>query len=68
MYLSKNLGRRFREVAGIDVVEEFNKLTQEDIVISYQENFEETRALLLNENPELSERYSISTFIRGLKE
>lgn len=60
--------QKFGVLAGIDVVEEFNKLTQEDTVINYQENFEKMRSLLLIENPGLLKKYSISSFITGLNE
>lgn len=43
-------------LVGIDIVEEFNNLVQEDSMIKYQEKFEEMRSQLLTENPGLSKR------------
>lgn len=50
------------------MVEEFKNLVQENSVLNYQEKFEEMRSFLLTENPKLSKRYYISSFISGLKE
>lgn len=37
------LCRRLGKLTEVDIVEEFNKLIQEDTVLQYQENFEEMR-------------------------
>lgn len=47
---------------------EFGKLMQTTTVADYQEKFEELRAVIRAENPGLSERFYINSFISGLKE
>lgn len=64
----EELCRKFGGLTGINMVEEFNNLVQENSVLNYQEKFEEMRSFLLTENPKLSKRYYISSFISGLKE
>jgi hypothetical protein len=51
-----------------DIVEEFNKLTQEGGMEEYVERFEELKSLMHSLNPLLPESYYISSFISGLKE
>jgi hypothetical protein len=51
-----------------DIVEEFNKLTQEGGMEEYVERFEELKSLMHSLNPLLLESYYISSFISGLKE
>ena len=51
-----------------DIVEEFNKLTQEGGMEEYVERFEELKSLMHSLNPLLLESYYISNFISGLKE
>lgn len=46
---------------------EFGKLGQRGTVQEYQQQFEELMALMLRENPGLTERYYINHFICGLK-
>jgi hypothetical protein len=53
---------------GDDIVEEFNKLTQEGGMEEYVERFEELKSLMHSLNPLLPESYYISRFISGLKE
>ncbi|XP_027098929.2 uncharacterized protein [Coffea arabica] len=60
--------KRFDNLAGKDVVEEFNKLHQTGKVEEYQEKFEELKVLMTVKNPHLSEAYFISSFISGLKD
>ncbi|KAL8171875.1 hypothetical protein V2J09_023679 [Rumex salicifolius] len=59
---------RFGEKREPDVVEEFNKLCQEDSVEVYTDKFEELRAFMLMYNSTLTESYFISSYISGLKE
>jgi hypothetical protein len=51
-----------------DIVEEFNKLTQEGGMEEYVERFKELKSLMYSLNPLLPESYYISSFISGLKE
>lgn len=51
-----------------DMVEEFNKLTQQKGLKEYIEKFEELKSLIPVKNPTLQESYYISSFISGLKE
>lgn len=50
------------------IVDEFNKLKQENSLMEYQERFEELRPIMLRENPHFNEYYFISYFISGLNE
>lgn len=58
------LCRWFGGLVRVDIMEEFNKLIQEDIVLQYQEIFKE----ILTENLELSEKYFISSFTSDLND
>jgi hypothetical protein len=51
-----------------DIVEEFNKLTQEGGIEEYVERFDELKSLMHSLNSLLPELYYISSFISGLKE
>lgn len=51
-----------------DVVIEFTKLQQTHDVKSYQEKFDELKSLVMVKNPNLSEEFLTSCFLRGLKE
>jgi len=51
-----------------DVVEEFDKLSQEGSVIECQMQFEELRALLWTSQSSLTKPYFVSNFISGLKD
>ena len=51
-----------------DVVEEFNKLKQENGMEEYVERFEDLKSLMHSLSPILPESYYISSFISGLKE
>ena len=62
-FLTKLFGKK----GGLDEQEEFNKLVQTSSVLEYVEKFEELKAVLLNRNPHLDEKYFISSFISGLK-
>ncbi|KAL4332246.1 hypothetical protein GQ457_07G001740 [Hibiscus cannabinus] len=52
----------------LDIIEEFNKLSQLNTVEEYQEKFEELKPLMLQQNCHLPESYFISSFISGLRE
>lgn len=54
------VNRRFGVLGDEDAVEEFNKLQQTSTAMAYQERFEELRALVLLNNPGLSETYFVS--------
>lgn len=62
-----SLMKRFGKNGGLDVQEEFNKLTQSGSVLEYVEKFEELKALVLCKNVNLGEGYFVSSFISGLK-
>lgn len=59
---------RFGDWNLVDVVEEFNKLKQEETVQQYQEKFEELKSLMRTLNFGLSEAYFIPSFISGLND
>ena len=63
---SQDLCRRFGSKE--DIVEEFNKLTQDGNMDDYIEKFEELRSLIGALNPLLPEAYYVSSFISGLKD
>lgn len=50
------------------VVQEFNRLRQEGMVLEYQMKFEELKFLMLNRNPYMMEEYFMSSFIGGLSD
>lgn len=60
--------QRFLCPGSEDVVIEFTKLTQSQDVNSYQERFDELKSLVRVKNPNLSEEFLTSCFLRGLKE
>ncbi|XP_039044642.1 uncharacterized protein LOC120184185 [Hibiscus syriacus] len=59
---------RFADKGYIDVIDEFNKLTQLSSVEEYEAQFEELQPYLLQINPELGDEYFVSSFLSGLKE
>ncbi|XP_039066152.1 uncharacterized protein LOC120211739 [Hibiscus syriacus] len=59
---------RFTDKGYIDVIDEFNKLTQLSSAEEYEAQFEELQPYLLQINPELGEEYFVSSFLSGLKE
>ncbi|XP_071924750.1 uncharacterized protein [Coffea arabica] len=65
---ASELCRRFGDIRGEDVIEEFNKLYQDSAVLAYQEKFEELRATVMVKLPLLSKSYYVSSFLSGLKE
>ncbi|KAL8137446.1 LOW QUALITY PROTEIN: hypothetical protein V2J09_003447 [Rumex salicifolius] len=58
---------RFGDLDGSDVVEEFNKLQQQEDLEEYNEKFEDLRASMLLLNPSLPESYFISSYVSGLR-
>lgn len=62
------LMQRFVNPGKEDVVIEFTKLQQNGDVKSYQEKFDELKSLVKVKNPDLSEEFLTSCFLRGLKE
>nr|CAD1817770.1 unnamed protein product [Ananas comosus var. bracteatus] len=60
--------KRFDSNGLTDVVEEFNKLTQQGIVEEYQEQFEDLRSRLLHTSSQFAREYFLSSFLSGLKE
>ncbi|XP_070016017.1 uncharacterized protein [Nicotiana sylvestris] len=59
---------RFGVVLAKDVVEEFNKLSQEGTVDEFLGKFEDLKAQMLVCNPQLDESHFLSSFIGTLKE
>lgn len=59
---------RFLRPGKEDVVIEFTKLQQTSDVNTYQEKFDELKALVKIKNPDLSEEFLTSCFLKGLKE
>ncbi|PPS00767.1 hypothetical protein GOBAR_AA19895 [Gossypium barbadense] len=57
---------RFCDRTCLDVVEEFNKLTERGSVEDYQEKFEDLRSFMLQYNLHLNEEYFVSSFVSGL--
>ncbi|KAL2896349.1 hypothetical protein RDABS01_038133 [Bienertia sinuspersici] len=58
---------RFDDGKGINAVEQFNKLQQEDNLKDYIDKFEDFRSVLLQNGHVLSEEYVLDSFIRGMK-
>ena len=50
------------------MVQEFNRLRQEGMVLEFQAKFKELKFRMLNKNPYLNEEYFVSSFIRGLND
>lgn len=64
----EGLMSRFGEILVENVVEEFNKLSQERTVVEFLENFEDLKAQMLIRNPALNKAHFLSSFIGALKE
>lgn len=62
-----DLSARFRDDKSSDIVEQFNKLCQVDSLEKYIDDFEDLRALMLHNSPDLPEAYVLDSFIGGLK-
>ena len=62
-----DLSARFRDDNGADVVEKFNKLHQMDSLEKYIDEFEDLRALMLHNSPDMPDAYILDSFIGGLK-
>ncbi|XP_048492259.1 uncharacterized protein LOC125493205 [Beta vulgaris subsp. vulgaris] len=62
-----DLTARFKDGKGMNVVEHFNKLSQVDSLETYIDEFEELRAILIQNGHTLSEEYVLHSFIGGLK-
>ncbi|XP_021765492.1 uncharacterized protein LOC110730018 [Chenopodium quinoa] len=58
---------RFKDGKGINVVEQFNKLQQDDNLEDYIDKFEDLRSVLLQNGHCLSEEYILECFVGGLK-
>jgi len=65
---AEDLRDHFGEKNMTDVIEEFNKLRKNGLVIEYQVRFEELRSLMWNSQPTLTEQYFVTSFISGLKD
>lgn len=65
--LKEAVCKRFGDIQGSEIVEEFNKLDQKGSIEDYTEKFEELRAGMLSINPHLPESYFVSSFVSGLK-
>jgi len=50
------------------ILQEFNRLRQEGLVIDYQAKFEKLKFLMLNRNPGLTKDYFVSSFKGGLND
>lgn len=66
MDFANDLYLRFCDRTCLDVVEEFNKLTERGSVEDYQEKFEDLRSFMLQYNLHLNEEYFVSSFVSGL--
>ena len=64
---TSDLTARFRDETGINIVEQFNKLTQQDSLEKYIDDFEDLRAVMLQINHILPDNYILDSFIGGLK-
>ena len=62
-----DLSARFRDDNGADVVEKFNKLQHIDSLEKYIDEFEDLRALMLHNSPDMPDSYILESFIGGLK-
>ncbi|XP_074377058.1 uncharacterized protein LOC141718578 [Apium graveolens] len=62
-----DLNARFKDETGINAVEQFNKLQQHDSIELYIDEFENLRALMLQNNSVLPDSYVLESFIGGLK-
>ena len=58
---------RFRDESGVNIVEQFNKLQQQDNLETYVDEFENLRSIMLQSNHVLPEGYILDSFIGGLK-
>nr|CAD1820206.1 unnamed protein product [Ananas comosus var. bracteatus] len=65
---AQDVCKRFDSDGLRDVVEEFNKLTQQGTVEDYQEQFEYLRSRLLQTASQFAPEYFLSSFLSGLKE
>lgn len=62
-----DLNARFKDNSGINVVEQFNKLQQLDVLEDYIDEFENLRSVMLQNNHILPDAYILDSFIGGLK-
>lgn len=62
-----DLTARFREENGSNIVEQFNKLVQNDNLEKYIDEFEDLRAVMVQINHILPDSYILDSFIGGLK-
>lgn len=59
---------RFSNVSEHEVIGQFHNLKQIGTVLDYVDRFEELTSMIQRTNPELPEKYYISSFISGLKD
>lgn len=57
----------FREENGANIVEQFNKLVQDDSLEKYIDAFEDLRSFMIQINHILPDNYILDSFIAGLK-
>lgn len=62
-----DLTARFRDEFGGNVVEQFTKLQQNDPLENYIDEFENVRAILMQNNAMLPDSYILDSFVAGLK-
>ena len=62
-----DLTPRSKNDLGLNVVEEFNKLQQHDSLETYIDQFENLRAIMLQNNFTLPDSNILDSFIGGLK-
>lgn len=62
-----DLNDRFKDEFGVNVVEQFNKLQQHDSLEVYINEFENLRAIMMQNNHMLPEPYILDSFIGGLR-
>ncbi|CAM8889632.1 unnamed protein product [Rhodiola kirilowii] len=64
----EHLCQRFGTRSSGNVVEEFNHLKQAGNVNDYIQKFEELMGMMIRENPNLSDRYFVYSFVGGLND
>uniref|UniRef100_A0A803MHB4 Ty3 transposon capsid-like protein domain-containing protein n=1 Tax=Chenopodium quinoa TaxID=63459 RepID=A0A803MHB4_CHEQI len=62
-----DINGRFKDEVGVNLVEEFNKLQQIGNIESYIDEFENLKAIMLQNSYALPEKYLLESFVGGLK-
>lgn len=66
--LAKSICARFENPMDENFVESFNKLVHTTTVDDYYKEFESLKALMLDMNPSLTEKYFVISFLSSLKD